>query len=165
MGLQDLCLCYRQLDSFMTDGGAHFRNVEVDEYCKAQGIEHITTPAYAPWTNGLIENVNKILLGCLKRMCAPDLEDGDTNNPDPKSTPAHWTDHMDEAIQSMNNRILPAPGFTPRELLWGRPEMRSNRTQERTEKETTTDDASHHFIFADLLCSQGYAGPLAEAAC
>src|SRR6266481_9914820 len=33
-----------------------------------------------------------------------------------------------------------------------------------TETETTGDDAMHHFIFAELLRSQGYTGALAEAA-
>jgi len=46
----------------MTDRGSHFDNNEVNAFCSGYGIEHITTPAYAPWTNGLIENVNKIIL-------------------------------------------------------------------------------------------------------
>ena len=50
----------------MTDGGSHFDNEEVNTYCRENGIEHITTPAYTPWTNRLIENLNKILLGHLK---------------------------------------------------------------------------------------------------
>ena len=32
-GLQDLCLRYRQPDAFMTDGGTHFNNTEVNGYC------------------------------------------------------------------------------------------------------------------------------------
>src|SRR6266481_7657371 len=122
-GLQDLCLHYRKPDRFMTDGRSHFDNEEVDMYCRENNIEHITTPAYAPWTNGLIENSNKILLGHLKRMCAPDLDDAEANDPDPEATPTRWTDHLDEAVHSMNDRILPALGFTPRELLWGQREM------------------------------------------
>ena len=97
-GLNDLCLCYRQPDAFMMDGGAHFNNSEVNKYCKQWGIEHITTPAYALWKNGLIENVNKILLGHLKHLCAPDLEDDKVNDPDPKATPTQWMEHIDEAI-------------------------------------------------------------------
>src|SRR6266481_4822814 len=161
-GLNDLCLHYWQPDTFMTDGGAHFNNSEVNEYCRLQGIEHITTPAYAPWTNGLIENTNKILLGRLKRLCAPDLEDDTVNDPDPKATPAHWTEHMDEAIRSMNDRILPALGFTPRELLWGLRETAEGRVRVM-EMEATQDDTTHHFTFSDLLRSQGHTAALAEA--
>ena len=113
VGLRDLLLHYRKPDGFMTDGGSHFDNEEVDTYCRENNIEHITTPAYTLWTNGLIENSNKILLGRLKRMCAPDLDDAEANDPDPEATPTQWTDHLDEAVCSMNDRILPALGFTP----------------------------------------------------
>ena len=111
----------------MTDGGPHFNNAEVNEYCWQQGIEHITTPAYAPWANRLIENANKILLGHLKRLCAPDLEDVDGDEAEPIAMPAQWTEHLDEAVRSMEDRILPALGFTPRELLWGRQETTGDR--------------------------------------
>ena len=57
--------------SFMSDGGSHFKNNEVDEFCKEERVKHIVTPAYAPWVNGLIENANRLLLGRLKRLCAP----------------------------------------------------------------------------------------------
>ena len=111
--LMDLYRRYWRPDAFMTDGGLHFNNAEVNEYCRQQGIEHITTPAYAPWANGLIENANKILLGCLKRLCAPDLEDVDGDEAEPIAMPAQWTEHLDEAVWSMEDRILPALGFTP----------------------------------------------------
>ena len=162
-GIQDLLLHYRKPDGFMTDGSSHFDNEEVNKYCEKNGIEHIMTPAYAPWTNGLIENSNKILLGHLKQMCAPDLDDTEANDPDLESTPTQWTDHLDEAICSMNDQILLALGFTPRELLWGQQE--TTKEWPTTEGETTGQDTEHHFIFADLLCSQGYADALTEAAC
>jgi transposase InsO family protein len=38
----------------MFDGGSHFDNSEVDAFCNEHGVRHITTPAYAPWVNGLI---------------------------------------------------------------------------------------------------------------
>ena len=111
----------------MTDGGQHFNNMEVNKYCQQQGIEHITTPAYAPWVNGLIKNANKILLGRLKYLCAPDLEDVNGEEAEPIAMPAQWTKHLDEAIQSMEDRILPALRFTPRELLWGQRETTGDR--------------------------------------
>ena len=117
----------------MTDGGLHFNNAEVNEYCRQQGIEHITTPAYSPWANGLIENANKILLGRLKHLCAPDLEDVDGDEAEPIAMPAQWSEHLDEAIRSMEDRILPALGFTPRELLWGRWETMGDKEQRTSE--------------------------------
>ena len=147
----------------MTDGRSHFDNDEVNTYCKENGIEHITTPAYVPWTNGLVENSNKILLGRLKRMCAPDLDDTKENDLDPELTPTQWTDHLDEVVRSMNDRILPALGFTPHELLWGQWEKREEKLTVEKESETTEHDATHHLIFTELLCSQGYTDALAEA--
>ncbi len=163
-GLQDLCLHYRKPDAFMTDGGSHFNNEEVNKFCEENTIDHITMPAYTPWTNGLIENSNKILLGRLKRMCALDLDDAEANDLDPEATPTQWTDHLDVAICSMNDRILPALGFMPRELLWGRREMSEERPKAHGETETKEQDTMYHFAFSDLLHSQAYTGALAEAA-
>jgi len=46
----------------MTDGGSHFKNGEVDTFCDDNNIQHITTAAYAPWVNGLVESTNNLLL-------------------------------------------------------------------------------------------------------
>src|SRR6266481_7063799 len=162
-GLRNLVLHYRKPDTIMTDGGSHFNNEEVQGYCEVQDIRHITTPAYAPWTNGLIENVNKILLGCLRRMCARNLDEMEETDKGPGPTPEKWPDHLEEAIRAMNDRILPAGGLTPCELLWGRRET----AQERKDEETTArmeTDIEHHLILVDLLRSQGYTDTLTEAA-
>ncbi len=148
----------------MTDSGSHFDNEDVNTFCSTHGIEHITTPVYAPWTNGLIENTKKILLGRLKRMCAPGMEDMEANDTNTETTPAHWTDHVEEAIRSMNDRILLALGLTPRELLWGRWEATGGWTKGKAATEATELNASHHFLFSDSLRSQGYTKALAEAA-
>ena len=104
------------------------------------------------------------MLGRLKRQCAPDLEDIDANETEPIAMPAQWTEYLDEAVRSMEDRILPALGFTPRELLWGRRETTGDRERRTRETETTQEDAVHHFTFADLVRSQGYAAALTEAA-
>src|SRR6266481_5429122 len=97
-------------------------------------------------------------------MCAPDTEDMEANDTNTETTLAHWTDHVEEAIRSMNDRILLALGFMPRELLWGRWEATSGWTKGKAAMETTELDASHHFLFSDSLRSQGYTEALAEAA-
>ncbi|KIJ22814.1 hypothetical protein M422DRAFT_141881, partial [Sphaerobolus stellatus SS14] len=130
----------------MADGGTHFRNEEVTQFCEENSIEHITTPAYAPWTNGLIENSNKILLGRLKRFCAPDIDTTDYEDIDVDSIPYNWPEHLDEAIRSMNDRILPALGFTPRELLWG---MQTKGTKESLQEAIGRNEAEQHFTFTD----------------
>src|SRR6266481_1589400 len=158
-GLRNLSFHYQKPDTLMTDGGLHFDNEEVGAYCKAQDIRHITMLAYTPWTNGLVENANKILLGRLKRMCALNL-DADTGcNPKPEK----WPNYLEEAIQTMNDWIIPAVGFMPRELLWGRREM-GMQEDNMGIPERTDSDVEHHFIFSDLLHSQGYVEVLTEAA-
>jgi transposase InsO family protein len=106
--------------SFMSDGGSHFDNNEVDSYCNEERVQHIVTPAYAPWVNGLIENANRLLLGRLKRLCAPDHDNIENSaETDVKALPNNWPEHLDEAIRQLNDRILPALNATPRELLFG----------------------------------------------
>jgi transposase InsO family protein len=57
----------------MVDGGSHFNNNEVKEFCKEHGIKLHTVAKYSPWVNGLVEGTNKILLGILKHLCTLDL--------------------------------------------------------------------------------------------
>jgi IS30 family transposase len=54
------------LETFMTDGGTHFNNHMVWEFCDANRCKHHVTLAYSPWVNGLVEGTNKILLHMLK---------------------------------------------------------------------------------------------------
>ena len=98
----------------MMDSGSHFDNEEVHRYCKAHDIQHIKMLAYAPWINGLVENANKILLECLRQMCAPNL---DLMEEMDVGAWEKWLDDFEEAIWTMNDRILLAIGFTLWELI------------------------------------------------
>ena len=42
-------------ETFMTDGGTHFNNHIVREFCDSNGCKHHVTPAYSPWVNGLVD--------------------------------------------------------------------------------------------------------------
>jgi hypothetical protein len=57
-------------ECFMTDGGLHFDNEAVKEFCKEWRTDREVVAAYSPWVNGLVEGGNKILLHVLKRLCA-----------------------------------------------------------------------------------------------
>ena len=96
----------------MSDGGSHFNNKDIEELCKRERVQQIITPAYAPWVNGLIENANRLLLGRLKRLCAPNHDDVEntTTNPVPES----WPDHLDEALRQLPIE-RPDPASTQRE--------------------------------------------------
>ena len=107
--------------AFMADGGRHFDAKEVDEWCESHQVEHITTPAYSPWVNGLIENSNKIFLKILRRLCAPDLDDIPEQQLRAEDIPNSWPTHFQTALNAMNDRIIPHLKFCPRELLLGLP--------------------------------------------
>ena len=112
----DICDLFTASETLMTDGGPEFDNNELGEACSARGTKLEICSAYSPWVNGLLEGTNKILLNRLKRMCAPDLgEDSYTNT----EVPANWPDHLEAAVRSLNNRILPNLKYSPNELLLG----------------------------------------------
>ena len=106
-------------ETFMSDGGSHFKNAEVREFCaKWKCAQHIVS-AYSPWINGLVEGTNKILLHVLKRLCAPELGEDEYAAMDWDTLPKTWPLHIDNAVLTLNTRILPALKFTPKELLLG----------------------------------------------
>ncbi|KAG8926440.1 hypothetical protein FRC01_008858 [Tulasnella sp. 417] len=110
---------YQKPVAFMADGGSHFTGQEVKEFCEQEGIHHITTPAYSPWVNGLAENTNKLIIGRLRRLCSPDLNTTTPAEIDTDSIPKQWPKHLETAVAQLNDRILPATRYAPRELLFG----------------------------------------------
>ncbi|QRV96444.1 Retrovirus-related Pol polyprotein from transposon opus [Ceratobasidium sp. AG-Ba] len=107
--------------SFMADGGKHFDCEEVKSWATANGVQHITTPVYAPWTNGLAEGHVKLLIGRLKRLCAGTVGERHNEEADSDATtvPESWPKHLAQATSQLNDRVLPSLGFSPRELMTG----------------------------------------------
>ena len=118
--LRRICLDYAMPRAFMTDGGSHFKNSAVDEFCTDNNVQHIVTPAYALWVNGLVESTNNLLLSRLKQICALDL-DKEPGQVDPNSIPWNWPEHLNEAVHAINDRIIPLLNPSPREILFGMP--------------------------------------------
>jgi transposase InsO family protein len=114
--LTKVCDTYTDPETLMTDGGPEFDNAEVREFCESRGIKLHIVPAYSPWISGLVEGMNKILLGRLKKLCAPDLGEDEY---DVMDVPENWPIHLDEAIRYLNRRILPLLKYSPNELLLG----------------------------------------------
>lgn len=105
-------------ETFMADGGSHFNNKEVRQFCRERGSKLHTVAAYSPWINGLVEGTNKLLIHILKRWCAPDLNEEELSA---SAVPKQWPDHFDRAIEALNSRVLPALKHSPKELLFGIP--------------------------------------------
>ncbi|KAG6858447.1 hypothetical protein C0991_002708, partial [Blastosporella zonata] len=110
---------FTPFETFMSDGGSHFNNAAVRNFCESQGTKTHVVSAYSPWVNGLVEGTNKLLLHVLKRLCAPNLSEDNYDKIDWESLPTNWPTHFDHAISILNRRLLPALKFTPKELLLG----------------------------------------------
>ena len=115
--LDDIYGGFAPAEVFMSDGGKHFKNNEVQQCCEKWGSRHHVVAAYSPWVNGLVEGTNKILLYILARLCAPEVGEDGWQSTNWVDLPKTWPDHFDEAIQILNWRILPALKFSPKELL------------------------------------------------
>ena len=150
-------------ETFMSDGGKHFDNNEVRETCsKWKTTTHIV-PAYSPWINGLVEGTNKILLHVLKRLCAPELGEDEQGDGQPGSTPKNWPDHLDEAIQIINSRLLPSFKFSPKELLFGLVVNTPPTTINNSTEPVTADDVATQMAYVAQQRLDGYAEMVAHA--
>jgi hypothetical protein len=110
---------FTSAETFISDGGRHFNNTIMKDFCTKWSCNTHVVAAYSPWINGLVEGTNKILLHVLKRLCAPNLGEDDYKAVSWDTLPRNWPDHLDDAITALNHRILPALKFSPKELLLG----------------------------------------------
>jgi hypothetical protein len=117
--LNDIFHTFAPSETFMSDGGRHFKNNDVQEMCNGWGTKHHVVSAYSPWVNGLVEGTNKLLLYVLARLCAPDVGEDGWKATEWGTLPRTWPDHFDRAIRILNWHILPALKFSPKELLLG----------------------------------------------
>ena len=162
-GLYTIFQGYTPPETFMSDGGKHFNNNEVRQLCKEWGTDTHIVPAYSPWVNGLVEGTNKLLLHVLKRLCAPNLNDEEINRVDTDNIPKTWPDHLDEAIRTLNKRLLPSLKFSPKELLLGLV-INTKRTSiaEATTEAAETDVAVQMAYVAQQRLD-GYAAAVSHA--
>lgn len=152
-------------DTFMADGGTHFRNTAVDTFCEERGIKHITTPAYAPWNNGLVEGLNRLLLGRLRRLCCPDMDAtiDDDETYTAESLPYSWPKHFDEAIRQLNDRIRTETNRTPRELLFGLSITPEHAAPGNTFHATSPETVQENEALADMVRMSAHTLQLDEA--
>ncbi|KAF0721832.1 hypothetical protein Ae201684P_005674 [Aphanomyces euteiches] len=50
------------VDTWVSDGGSHFKNEVIEKVRKMVGAHHHITTAYSPWANGTVEVVNRLIL-------------------------------------------------------------------------------------------------------
>ncbi|OJT13171.1 Pro-Pol polyprotein [Trametes pubescens] len=147
-------------ETFMTDGGKHFNNNNVKDYCKTWGVKPHVVAAYSPWVNGLVEGTNKLLLHVLKRLCAPDVGedswDAEVTQKDWDSLPRQWTEHLDDAVKCLNYRILPALKFSPKELLLGKIVNTPTTAIMVANSAISEEDAAKHVAYVAQQHLDGY---------
>jgi hypothetical protein len=150
-------------ETFMTDGGSHFKCEEVENFCTTWGTETHVVAAYSPWVNGLVEGTNKLLLYILARLCAPELGEDRWNTTQWEDLPRTWPDHFDRAIRILNWRILPALKFSPKELLLGLVVNTVNTTLEASASLLPPQDIDVHFAYATQQRLDGYSQAVQHA--
>lgn len=74
-------------------------------------------------------------------MCAPNLGEDDYTKMSTADIPRNWPDHLDAAVLTLNNCILPHLKYSPNELLFGlvvntKPTPENEATTEVNEAET-----------------------------
>jgi hypothetical protein len=151
-------------DTLMVDGGSHFDCAEVREYCNSIGTKLHVIAVYSPWLNGLLEGHNGILLGVLKRLCAPGLGEDEYEQMTAKDLPKNWPDYLDAAIKHLNDRILPSLKYSPNELLLGLPlHSRRSETPENVAP-PTEEEIAIHLALVEQQHLDGYAATIDHAA-
>jgi hypothetical protein len=154
---------YAPSETFMSDGGKHFDNNEVRQLCEEWGTETRVVPAYSPWVNGLVKGTNKLLLHILKRLCAPDLNNEEVESTKTDDIPKTWPDHFDEAICTLNKRLLPSLKFSPKELLLGLVVNTKRTDAANTTEPTTEDDIAVQMAYVAQQRLDGYAAAVSHA--
>lgn len=155
--LQHIIVDYAKPDVFMADGGSHFNNGDVKLFCDTNNVKHVTTAAYAPWCNGLIEGTNKLLLGRLRRLCALNMDEcvDDGTEIKPESIPHSWPIHLEEAIRQLNDHIRPNTLRSPWENLFGLAITPEHQAPTDI-PEPTAESVSENLALADMLCMNAH---------
>jgi len=68
-------------DSLHTDQGKNFDSMLIKEVCRLLGIDKTRTTAYHPQSDGLVERLNRTILGMLSTVLEEDFRDWDLRLP------------------------------------------------------------------------------------
>jgi hypothetical protein len=115
---------------------------------------------YSPWINGLVEGMNAKLLGRLKRLCALDLGEDEYNA---MELPASWPDHLEAAVEDINNQLLPNLKFLPNELLLGLVINTKRTTLDNLEEEVSAAEVDVQLAYVEQQHMDGYDHILSHA--
>lgn len=162
-GLRRIVQPFLAPSTFMADGGTHFDCHEVRDYCTSIGTKLHIVAAYGPWLNGLLEGSNRIVLNALKRAGAPDLGEDDYAQMKDEDVARSWPDHLDEVIENLNNRVLPALGYSPNELFLGHIVNSRAAANPEDVRPPSDEDVAIHLALVEQQRLDGYAAMVDHA--
>jgi hypothetical protein len=93
--------------TLLSDNGAEFVNEVVETLTSVHGIDRRVVTAYRPQANGQVERFNRSLLAILRKCTG--------------ESPRRWVEWLDFALMAIRTTVHSATGFTPHELMFGRP--------------------------------------------
>ena len=90
----------------LTDQGSNFMSELFEQVNKLLGVEHSSTTAYHPQTDGLTERFNKTLMMMLSMYTSEEQDD--------------WDEYIPYVLMAYTSSIHPATGQEPFTMLYGR---------------------------------------------
>lgn len=90
----------------LTDRGRNFESALFNELCVRFGIDHVTTTAYKPSTNGLVERFHRTLNSILAKVVRENQTD--------------WDEHLPYAVAAYRATPHESTGYSPNLLFLSR---------------------------------------------